>query len=200
LYCWKTEANSNRPIFMDVIVFMNGKDELEIIRERVIETIAKNMNLYGVTDSIGRLYGMLYFHDHPLTLDEMKEELGMSKTSMSTSVRVLQDLKMVEKVWKKGIRKDLYQAEEDWYQTFIDFFSIKWRSGATMNMSAMAKAIKELERLVDSKDAGEEVIRLAMVDIEKLQSALEYYEWLNRLVDSFESGKIFELVPKNIEK
>jgi len=200
LYCWKTEANSNRPIFMDVIVFMNGKDELEIIRERVIETIAKNMNLYGVTDSIGRLYGMLYFHDHPLTLDEMKEELGMSKTSMSTSVRVLQDLKMVEKVWKKGIRKDLYQAEEDWYQTFIDFFSIKWRSGATMNMSAMAKAIKELERLVDSKDAGEEVIKLAMVDIEKLQSALEYYEWLNRLVDSFESGKIFELVPKNIEK
>lgn len=185
---------------MDVIVFMNGKDELELVRERVIETIAKNMNLYGVTDSIGRLYGMLYFHDHPMTLDEMKEELGMSKTSMSTSVRVLQELKMVEKVWKKGIRKDLYQAEEDWYQTFIDFFTIKWRSGAAMNMSAMAKAIKELERLVYSEDTAEEVVNLARIDIEKLQSALEYYEWLNRLVDSFESGKIFELIPKKNEK
>lgn len=179
---------------------MNGKEELDLVRERVIETIAKNMNLYGVTDSIGRLYGMLYFHEHPMTLDEMKEELGMSKTSMSTSVRVLQDLKMVEKVWKKGIRKDLYQAEEDWYQTFIDFFTIKWRSGIAMNMSAMAKAIKELERLVDSENIDEEIVRWARVDIKKLRDGLEYYEWLNRLVDSFDSGKIFEFIPKNNEK
>ena len=143
---------------------------------------------------------MFYFHEYPLTLDEMKEELGLSKTSMSTSVRVLQDLKMVEKVWKKGIRKDLYQAEEDWYQTFIDFFTIKWRSGIAMNMSAMAKAIKELERLANSADTADEVVRLAKVDIEKLRDGLEYYEWLNRLVDSFESGKIFEFIPKNKEE
>ena len=111
--------------FMDVNSYMDGKEQLERVRERVIETIAKNMNLYGITDSIGRLYGMLYFHNQPMTLDEMKEELGMSKTSMSTSVRTLMDLKMVEKVWKKGTRKDLYLAEEDWHQTFIDFFSIE---------------------------------------------------------------------------
>ena len=185
---------------MDVIVFMKGKEELDFVRERVIETIAKNMNLYGVTESIGRLYGLLYFHEHPMTLDEMKEELGMSKTSMSTSVRVLQDLKMVEKVWKKGIRKDLYQAEEDWYQTFVDFFTIKWRSGIAMNMSVMSKAVKELEYLMDSEDTSEEVVRLARVDIEKLHAGLEYYEWLNRLVDSFESGKIFEFIPKLNEK
>ena len=185
---------------MDVMVFMNGKDKLELVRERVIETMAKNMNLYGVTDSIGRLYGMLYFHNNPMTLDEMKEELKMSKTSMSTSVRVLQELKMVDKVWKKGNRKDLYQAEEDWHQTFIDFFTIKWRTGAAMNMSAMSKAIKELERLVHSEDTDEEIINLAKVDLEKLQSALKYYEWLQRLVDSFESEKIFEFIPKNNDK
>lgn len=184
---------------MDVIVFMNEKEELERVRERVIETIAKNMNLYGVTDSIGRLYGMLYFHNHPMTLDDMKVELGMSKTSMSTSVRVLQELKMVEKVWKKGSRKDLYQAEEDWYQTFIDFFTIKWRSGIAMNMTTMAKAIKELEQIISSNEVDEDIRESVRVDIEKLQSALEYYEWLNRLVDSFESGKIFEFIPKHKE-
>ncbi|MFO1443503.1 GbsR/MarR family transcriptional regulator [Bacillus sp. Bva_UNVM-123] len=178
---------------------MNEKEELERVRERVIETIAKNMNLYGVTDSIGRLYGMLYFHNHPMTLDDMKVELGMSKTSMSTSVRVLQELKMVEKVWKKGSRKDLYQAEEDWYQTFIDFFTIKWRSGIAMNMTTMAKAIKELEQIISSNEVDEDIQESVRVDIEKLQSALEYYEWLNRLVDSFESGKIFEIIPKHKE-
>ncbi|MBU8879352.1 GbsR/MarR family transcriptional regulator [Bacillus sp. FJAT-29790] len=176
---------------------MDGKEQLHHARERVIEAIAQNMNLYGVTDSIGRLYGMLYFQDHPMTLDEMKEELGMSKTSMSTSVRSLLELKMVEKVWKKGMRKDLYQAEEDWYQTFSDFFTIKWRSGVSMNMSAMTKSIADLECLVSSEETEEEIRTAAMLDIEKLKSALTYYEWLNRLVDSFESGKIFEFIPKN---
>lgn len=34
------------------------------------------------------------------------------------------------------------------------------------------------------------------MDIEKLTSAIEYYDWLNRLVDSLESKKIFEFIPK----
>ncbi|MEH7345491.1 GbsR/MarR family transcriptional regulator [Bacillus sp. JJ1532] len=179
---------------------MNGKEQLEHARERVIETIAMNMNLYGVTDSVGRLYGMLYFHDQPLTLDEMKEELGMSKTSMSTSVRTLLELKMVEKIWKKGIRKDLYQAEEDWYQTFTDFFTIKWRAGISMNVSAMKKSLRELESLVNSEETDEEIRMAARIDMEKLKDALRYYEWLNRLVDSFDSGKIFDFIPKDEEK
>lgn len=58
---------------------MNAKDQLEKVRERVIESIAQNMNLYGIAPSIGRLYGMMFFHHEPLTLDEMKDELGMSK-------------------------------------------------------------------------------------------------------------------------
>ncbi|WP_066293635.1 GbsR/MarR family transcriptional regulator [Bacillus sp. FJAT-29937] len=179
---------------------MNGKEQLEHARERVIETIAMNMNLYGVTDSVGRLYGMLYFHDQPLTLDEMKEELGMSKTSMSTSVRTLLELKMVEKIWKKGIRKDLYQAEEDWYQTFTDFFTIKWRAGISMNVSAMKKSLRELEILVNSEETDEEIRSAARIDMEKMNDALRYYTWLNRLVDSFDSGKIFDYIPKEEEK
>jgi DNA-binding transcriptional regulator GbsR (MarR family) len=179
---------------------MNGEKELEVARERVIDAISKNMNLYGVTESIGRLYGALYFQEGPLTLDEMKEELGMSKTSMSTSVRSLVELKMVGKVWKKGVRKDLYQAEPDWYQTFIDFFTIKWRAGISLNISAMQKSLAETQSLLESEDVDTQVKIHAKLDIEKLTAAIDYYEWLNRLVDSFESKEIFEFIPKNADK
>jgi DNA-binding transcriptional regulator GbsR (MarR family) len=179
---------------------MNGEKELEVARERVIDAISKNMNLYGVTESIGRLYGALYFQEGPLTLDEMKEELGMSKTSMSTSVRSLLELKMVGKVWKKGVRKDLYLAEPDWYQTFIDFFTIKWRAGISLNISAMQKSLAETQSLIEDERVDTQVKNQAKLDIEKLTSAIEYYEWLNRLVDSFESKEIFEFIPKNTDK
>ena len=68
---------------------MDGKETLDKARERIIETIAQNIHLYGLTPSAGRQYGTMFFHDEPMTLDDMTEELGMSKTSMSTSVRAL---------------------------------------------------------------------------------------------------------------
>ncbi|MBO1510128.1 choline uptake/conversion transcriptional regulator CudC [Metabacillus bambusae] len=175
---------------------MQSKEELEKARERVIEAISQNMNLYGVTPSVGRLWGLLYFQNQPMTLDEMKNELGMSKTSMSTSVRNLMDLHMVDKVWKKGNRKDLYVAEEDWYQTFIDFFTIKWRNGVQINVSAIEKSLRELNLLLEKPELTEEFINEIKSDIEKLHQSLEYYGWLNRLVDSFETHEIFDFIPK----
>lgn len=175
---------------------MQGRDELEKARERVIEAISQNMNLYGVTPSVGRLWGLLYFQNQPMTLDEMKNELGMSKTSMSTSVRNLMDLHMVDKVWRKGNRKDLYEAENDWYQTFIDFFTIKWRNGVTINVSAIEKSLRELNKLLETPGLSEEMIHEVKTDIEKLHQSLDYYDWLNRLVDSFETHEIFKYIPK----
>ena len=176
---------------------MNGEEMLEQARERVIEAISQNMNLYGVTESIGRLYGALYFQEGPLTLDEMKDELGMSKTSMSTSVRTLLDLKLVEKVWKRGCRKDLYAIERDWHQNFIDLFSIKWRNAIAINIHAIEKSLKELNELYKNEEKDPQLMSLVISDIAKLQSALEYYDWLNRFVDKLESEEIFDFIPKN---
>ena len=40
---------------------MDGEKTLEQARERVIDAISQNMNLYGVTESIGRFIWMLIF-------------------------------------------------------------------------------------------------------------------------------------------
>ncbi|MBQ6448418.1 GbsR/MarR family transcriptional regulator [Cytobacillus oceanisediminis] len=178
---------------------MTDREQLNIARERVIDSVAQNMDLYGVTESIGRLYGMLLFQQNPMTLDEMKEELGMSKTSMSTSVRTLLELKMVDKVWRKGVRKDLYSAEEDWYQTFIDFFTIKWRLAITENVYAIEKSMNEIKALLNKDGVSEDVIKDGEKDLEKLHYALNYYDWLDRFVDSLESHEIFNLIPKKEE-
>ncbi|HHY74980.1 MAG TPA: GbsR/MarR family transcriptional regulator [Bacillus bacterium] len=179
---------------------VDSKQQLDLAKERVIDTIAHNMNLYGITDSVGRLFGLLFFSQNPMTLDEMKDELGMSKTSMSTSVRNLMDLKMVDKVWKKGVRKDLYQAEEDWYQTFIDLFTVKWRPAILMNVSSIEKSLKDLNNLVMRDDVDSEIREEAKQMIEKLHACSDYYRWLNRLVDSFESHEIFKFIPKSEER
>lgn len=170
---------------------------LQKIRKRVIEAIGKNMDLYGITLSAGHLYGLLFFADKPMTLDEMGREMEMSKTSMSTGVRTLLDLKMVNKVWSKGSRKDLYEVEYDWHQTFTDFFAIKWRKAVETNMLVLRKAIDELDRLMEQ--GGEEYEEFKTVlqqDRLKMKQAVAYYKWLDRLIDSLENEEIYKLIPK----
>lgn len=175
---------------------MEGKEKIEKARERIIETIAQNIHLYGLTPSAGRQYGMMFYQNDPLTLDDMTEKLGMSKTSMSTSVKALSDLKLVERAWKKGVRKDLYHATDDWYQSFIDLFSIKWRRSVSLHTNAIKKSLAELELLANDSDISIELLGEVKIDIEKLNYIKNYFEWLDRLVDVFENHEIFDLVPK----
>ena len=165
-------------------------------RDRVIEALAKNMDLYGISLSVGHLYGPMLFQDKPMTLDEMGAAMGMSKTSMSTGVRQLLEQKLVNKVWMKGARKDHYEVEQDWYQNFIDYFSTKWRKAIDLNVHALRRSKSELEYLREKEDLPEELRRAVMTDLEKLQHALDYYDWLSRLIDLLESHEIFQYVPK----
>ncbi|MBO8162244.1 MAG: GbsR/MarR family transcriptional regulator [Brevibacillus sp.] len=167
-------------------------------RDRVIEALAKNMDLYGITLSVGHLYGTMFFQDKPMTLDEMGAAMGMSKTSMSTGVRQLMEQKMVNKVWMKGARKDHYEVDQDWYQNFIDYFSTKWRKAIDLNVQALRRSMNDLTLLKEKDDLPEELQRCVETDLEKLQNALDYYDWLSRLIDLLESHEIFQYVPKKL--
>ncbi|HYK72680.1 MAG TPA: GbsR/MarR family transcriptional regulator [Pseudoneobacillus sp.] len=175
---------------------MEEQNKLENARLRVIDSIAQNMNLYGITPSVGRLYGLLFFNEEPMSLDTMKDELGMSKTSMSTSVRQLQELNMVEKIWKKGSRKDLYQSVDDWYQSFNDYFSITWRKGVSLNIASINKSLEDVRELIQDSETPSDIKIMAENDRDRFLYALEYYDWLNRLIDTFESKDIYHFVPK----
>ncbi|WP_053072027.1 GbsR/MarR family transcriptional regulator [Ornithinibacillus contaminans] len=164
--------------------------------DKFIQIIAKNMNLYGITSSVGRLYGVLYFSDEPMTLDDMRDALEMSKTSMSTGVRALSDMKMVESTFKKGIRKDLYQSEEDWYKSFTSLFGNRWRKHTESNIEEAEETIEELKRLYESTDDADLKQRITN-DMDRLEYAKNYYKWLMKFIQVIESGKIFDYIPKN---
>lgn len=163
--------------------------------EKFIQTIARNMNLYGINTSVGRLYGVLYFSDNSMTLDDMREALSMSKTSMSTGVRILSDMKMVESIHKKGVRKDLYQTEEDWYKSFTSLFGIRWRKQTETNIEEAEEAIDKLNKLLEQTD-DESLKNRINQDLERLHYANNYYEWLMNFIRVVESGDIFKFVPK----
>ncbi|MBH0228701.1 GbsR/MarR family transcriptional regulator [Halobacillus yeomjeoni] len=177
----------------------NDWEHYEETIEQFIQVIAKNMSLYGVTPSIGRLYGVLYFSEDPMTLDDMRDALEMSKTSMSTGVRALSDMKMVEPSFKKGVRKDLYKSEEDWYKSFTSLFGSRWRHHTETNIEEADETIHELENLKEETD-DDSLKEKINKDIERLEYAQNYYRWLLNFIHVVESGEIFNYVPKIDQK
>lgn len=180
---------------------MNRNDEQKIYEQyeetidKFIQMIAKNMSLYGITPSIGRLYGKLYFNDQPMTLDDMREALEMSKTSMSTGVRALMEMKMVEPAFKKGVRKDLYKSEENWYKSFTTLFGSRWRHHTETNIEEADEAIEALMN-IKSQTEDESFMEVIDQDIHRLEYAKNYYKWLMRFIQVVESGEIFDYIPK----
>lgn len=98
---------------------------------------SKTIELFGLTTLEARLFAYLYLSEETLTLDEMAEALGKSKASISTNIRSLAELNLVTRVWKKGVRKDLYQADSQLFKTFMTSFQRKWIDIARRQKSSL---------------------------------------------------------------
>src|SRR5699024_12544150 len=69
-----------------------------------------------------------------MTLNEMRDELNMSKPSMSTGIRKLQKYGMVKRKYEKGSREHTYIAEKNFFRSFMSFYWQMWEREATMNL------------------------------------------------------------------
>jgi len=175
--------------------YEKDKEKIVEAERMMINTISETMDLYGVTPSVGRLYGMMYFKQKPMTLDEMKEELGMSKPSMSTSVRRLQDINIVQKVWQKGSRKDKFIAEQNFFNYFSSFFGMKWEREVNMFLTSIKNAQTKLNEVIENEEANETLRERALTNYKKLELAKKYYHWLDKLTKLTKSGEIFNYIP-----
>src|SRR3989442_2784254 len=82
-------------------------------RRKFIEAGGHTTQSFGLGRIIGQIYSLLYLSPAPLCLDDIAEELGVSKASVSTTIRQLERWTAVKRVWMKGDRRDFYEAETD---------------------------------------------------------------------------------------
>ncbi|MFN2744320.1 MULTISPECIES: GbsR/MarR family transcriptional regulator [Bacillus] len=164
--------------------------------EYFIEKIAENMNTYAISSTVGRVLGIIYMNRKPMTLNELSDATGMSKTRMSQVVREMLDLNIAEKVFEKGVRKDLYDVEQDYYQTFISLFAANWSKVVKKNRMIGKKIRKELLEALEEEHISPETEEKINDLLKETKQWLDYYQWLDNLIEFFESEDIFKYVPK----
>src|SRR5699024_5535491 len=119
----------------------------------------------------------LYLNHLPMTLDEMSQVTGKSKTSVNTSIRNLLDLNLAKQVWKKGVRKNLYMADEDLYQRFMQALLSKW----TDHINQQKQTIEQIGEKTNKRAQGD-LIEDRIKEMINFHSLLEEtFEELNNL-------------------
>ena len=84
-----------------------------VARRKFVEAGGQATQSFGLGRIVGQVYALLYLSPGSRCLDEIAAELGVSKASVSTTVRQLERWAAVKRIWVQGDRKDYYEAETD---------------------------------------------------------------------------------------
>lgn len=102
---------------------MNATDQERLY----IEEFGLYFERMGLNRTAGRIFAWLMICDPPRqTLDELVAALGMSKSTISTAARALEQIGMVERISIPGVRPDYYRVPaEFWVQQAFDLVILK---------------------------------------------------------------------------
>lgn len=79
----------------------------------MVEAGGRTSQAFGLSRLFGQIYVFLYLSAEAQSLDDLTSELGVSKASVSIAARQLESWGAVRRVWRKGDRRDFYEAETD---------------------------------------------------------------------------------------
>ena len=154
--------------------------KLEATRRRFIEAGGHTTQSLGFGRIIGQIYALLYLTPKSLCLDDIVAALGVSKASVSISVRQLQSWSAIKLVWVKGDRKDYYEAETDFNHLLRNGLLEMIRKKLDTAGGQLAQAESSLrDALAESNGDSSEELKVVA---ERLQYAKQFHNRIHGLL------------------
>lgn len=169
---------------------------LSSARQTFTQGISRISQFWGFPKAMGSIYASLYLSPKPLSLDELVEQVGVTKGAVSTNVRSLERLGMVHKHIQIGERKDYYIAE-------IDFWKIVRGILAEREKTEFDHALRTVDEsldIVNSSPTSPENAEMIAFYQKRLQAMQSFFHALDNLVativalDELRTGKLANLL------
>jgi DNA-binding MarR family transcriptional regulator len=123
--------------------------------EEFIERMALTLESEGLPRIAGRIFGFLLVHPEAYSLDELAEQLQVSKASVSTNARHLVEHGILERMSSPGDRRDYYRMDIDAWAGMLRNAQQKWGAMRELLTAGAASLPEEMEtgraRLIDAE-------------------------------------------------
>ena len=77
-------------------------------RRRFVDDVTSLMVPWGMPQMSARIYGYLLLHSNPVSLDQLTEDMEISKSTASVAARVLEGHMLIRRQSEKGTKRVLY--------------------------------------------------------------------------------------------
>jgi DNA-binding transcriptional regulator GbsR (MarR family) len=95
--------------------------------EHFIESMGLTLESDGLPRIAGRIFGLLLVSEEARSLDDLAAELGVSKASVSTNARLLEQRGVLEQVSRPADRRDYYQVPRDLFSHTMAQRLARWQ-------------------------------------------------------------------------
>lgn len=124
----------------------------EAAKRCMIDASVQIANLMGRSDAAGALMVSLFMADGPLSMDELVEVTGYSKSTVSTNMTHLENKGIVRRIRKPGDKRNYYVITQNIDETF-KAENEKIRQIMQIHIAAIDEAERILEDAKDSSEA-----------------------------------------------
>lgn len=124
----------------------------QTVKEKLVEAGGRTSQDLGMGRIVGQVLVYLYLSDGDCSLDEIGEDIELSKASASIAARQLEKLGLVKRTWKKGDRKSYYRTADN-VETALKSGLLSF---ILQKIHTVGVELDEASRLLSGIGAGEE--------------------------------------------
>jgi DNA-binding transcriptional regulator GbsR (MarR family) len=161
--------------------------EFREAKNKFVQTWGALGSQWGINKTMAQIHALLMVSNDPISMEDVMEELQISRGNASMNLRALMDWGIVYKEYKAGERREFFTAEKD-----LDELAVKIaRERSKREIRPALKVLKEVSS-VDSNATEEErhfvdqttkLYDFVLKADNMLEKATEFKEnWLGRLV------------------
>ena len=157
---------------------MTQDSKLFSARQHFIQGMSRISQFWGFPKAMGAIYGALYLSPEPLSLDELVEQVGVTKGAVSTNVRALERLGMVHQHIQLGERKDFYIAENDFWKIVRNLLKEREKSEFDHALNTVSESLEMSAGAIHDPEQAE----LARFYQQRLAAMQTFFRSLDNLV------------------
>lgn len=125
--------------------------EFKEAKNKFVQTWGALGSQWGINKTMAQIHALLMVSNEPVSMEDIMEELQISRGNASMNLRALMDWGIVYKEFKAGERKEFFTAEKD-----LDELAVKIsRERSKREIKPTLKILKEVST-IEAKDSAEE--------------------------------------------
>ncbi len=123
--------------------------EFKEAKNKFVQTWGALGSQWGINKTMAQIHALLMVSAEPLSMEDIMEELQISRGNASMNLRALMDWGIVYKEFKSGERKEFFTAEKD-----LDELAVKIaQERSKREIKPALKVLKEVSIGVNEKSA-----------------------------------------------